>query len=333
MRYIGSKSSTVESIFGIATKHITTGTFCDPFGGTSTVGAYFKEKGFEVYTGDVLLFAHYFQISKLEFNSTPTFDQLRERLSLPDDVEKYLNQLPLSETGWFLENFASKRGFFTLNNAKIIEACWRKIIEWSSDDLISYNEKAFLLASLINSMDRVANTAGTYYAYLKNFNRKSSRDFVFEFIKPIDGNKAGLSYLGDAVDLIKQRHYDVIYLDPPYNDRRYHGYYHLPELIARCEKPILNGKSGVNKYQPALQSNFYGASFACIALENILSEARFKKLLFHYRHDGIIPSEKINELFRLYNYDQCYEVSSLAYTTKGEKKRSAPTQIYTIYNA
>lgn len=50
--------------------------------------------------------------------------------------------------------------------------------------LTSSKENSLLTASLIDSMDWVANTAGTYYAYLKGWSHKASRTFRFNLVQP-----------------------------------------------------------------------------------------------------------------------------------------------------
>ncbi len=332
MRYIGSKSSSIEEIFRCVLPHRTDGTFCDPFGGTSTVGAYFKQNGFRVFTGDLLLFAHYIQIAKLVFNEYPLFAKLKAALILKEiaDVSSYFNNLK-PQAGWFVENFALRRQYFTLENARKIETCWKEIISLKTYGLIDFNEYAYLMASLIESMDRVANTAGTYYAHLKKFSVKSLREFKFEFIAPVKGRFFGESQLGDALELIKKRHYDIIYLDPPYNDRRYHGYYHLPEAIARGITPDVVGKAGVCKFKLDIPSDFYGASSALQSLGNILENANYNLLLFHYCPNGLIPQQKLDEIFSKFSSTTKVDIMSLGYSTKQAERKSS-TLLYLIRN-
>jgi len=332
MRYIGSKSSSIEEIFKCVAAYTTEGTFCDPFGGTSTVGSYFKQRGFQVFTGDLLHFAHFIQIAKLNFSEQSELEPLRTKLGLDEvpKIKEYFNSLP-TKHGWFVANFALDRSFFSEINAAKIEACWSEIIRLKTKNLIDYNEYAFLMASLIESMDRVANTAGTYYAYLKNLSIKASRDFRFELIIPVSGDFLGHSKLGDALDLIKERHYDIIYLDPPYNDRRYHGYYHLPEALARGIKPVVKGKAGVCKFDLEIPSDFYSTNSAVNSLNNILENANFNMLLFHYCSDGLIPQEKLDEVFAKYELTAKIDVFSLGYSTK-KIKRESSTILYMIRN-
>lgn len=41
---------------------------------------------------------------------------------------------------------------------------------------------------------------------------------------------------------------DVLYLDPPYNQRQYATNYHLLETIARYDDPEIHGKTGLREY-------------------------------------------------------------------------------------
>jgi adenine-specific DNA-methyltransferase len=333
MRYIGSKVTLVEEIYKIVSEYLSSGSFCDPFGGTATVGSFFKEKGFKVYTGDILTFAHYFQVSRVGFSRKPAFVKLKKHLQVKSSPEiiDYLNQLQ-SRSGWFVQNYAIKRKFFTVDNAKKIEAIWYRIQALEKQGIINTNEKAFLLASLINSMDKVANTAGTYYAYLKAFYRKAKVPFNFSFIEPVKGVHKGYSKLGDAITLLKERKYDVIYLDPPYNSRKYEQYYHLPETIASCRKRAIIGKSGIGKARTAdVISSFYNGQSALNSLKDILANAKFRLLIFHYTDDGLITPAQLKRLFKRYNLTSEYYFDSLGYTTQSTKRKYR-NHIYILKN-
>lgn len=72
MRYLGSKTLLLENIaYLIENYHQST--FCDPFGGIGTVGSYMKTKGYKVLSGDLLNFAHCFQVALIELNEMPQF--------------------------------------------------------------------------------------------------------------------------------------------------------------------------------------------------------------------------------------------------------------------
>ena len=76
MRYFGSKTMLLDRIGVITSDCIKTGCFCDPFGGIGTVGSYMKSKGYRVVSGDILQFAHFFQVARIEQNDLPSFSRI-----------------------------------------------------------------------------------------------------------------------------------------------------------------------------------------------------------------------------------------------------------------
>jgi adenine-specific DNA-methyltransferase len=329
MRYFGSKASTLEGIERLVRTRVPRGTFCDPFGGIATVGAHFKSLGYQVFSGDMLRFAHYFQIARIEYSCAPSFQRLLEAIGMetPADVASYLNALT-PRCRWFVREYALRRRFFTLPNAAQIDAIWRQIVIWRKSSLISHHEAAFLLASLINSADMVANTAGTYYAFLKKWHRKAVKDFRFDLLLPTRGLK-GHSFFGDAIDLVRLREYDVLYLDPPYNDRCYAGYYHLPETLASGRWRHVHGKSGVPTRSP--RSDFSSPIHAADALHELLESARFKLLVFHYSDSGIIAPQVVRNILRKYGRYQSFKLNATGYTTDSVH-RDITHRVYVVHN-
>ena len=107
---------------------------------------------------------------------------------------------------------------------------------------ITQKEFYVLLASLIYSADRVANTVGHYDAYRKNVSLQDRLNF--ELIEPLececeifreDANALAKTLLesGEKIDLA--------FIDPPYNSRQYSRFYHLLETLAKNDKPTLYG--------------------------------------------------------------------------------------------
>lgn len=330
MRYIGSKVSTTEIIYDIVSQHILDGTFCDPFGGIATMSSYFKSKNFEVHTSDILTFAHYFQISKLKYNEIPKFKKLFHHLGIntPGELLVYINNLNPQE-GWFTLSFAIERTFFSIDNAQKIETIRYKIKEWSDSKIIVGDEKAFLLASLINSVDKVANTAGTYYAYLKGLDRKASRPFKYNFIQPTNGSKKATCHQLEANEVLKTNSYDVVYLDPPYNERNYSRYYHLPEVLAKQIEPEVSGKAGIPKTSH-LNSDFNNRTRSLQSFKRIMDNSDFKLLLFQYTDNGLLKKDEIMSVLESKGdkVDDFY-IDSLGYSTKSQV-RNDKHHIYMI---
>jgi len=329
MRYFGSKASTLEGIQRLIRARVPHGTFCDPFGGIATVGAHFKSAGYQVFSGDMLLFAHYFQIARIEYSRTPPFRRLLKATGKTNVTELALSLNNLEPSrGWFVREFATRRRFFTAQNAAQIDAIWKQIVRWRQQSLLSYREAAFLLASLINSADTVANTAGTYYAYLKKWHRKAAKNFQFDLLLPASG-PSGQSFFGNAIDLVRQREYDILYLDPPYNDRCYSGYYHLPETLALGRWRHVHGKSGVPEISPL--SDFNSPKRAPKALHEILESARCRLLVFHYSDNGIIAPDVVRDILRQYGSYRSFVLKATGYTTD-HIRRDITHRVYVIDN-
>lgn len=321
MRYFGSKVSAIEDIYSVIAERVPGGSLCDPFGGIGTVGSYFKSKNYEVYSGDHLTFAHFFQISRIAQNNIPKFETLCDALHVEncDQIISILNNVKWKE-GWLVQNYSYDRKFFTLQNSGKIESCRQMIEFWNKQGWISYDENAILVASLINSMDRVANTAGTYYAYLKEWYRKALKPFNFELLEYTPGNLHCECFLDDAQDLVKHNTFDILYLDPPYNERTYADYYHLPETIALNMTPKTRGKAGL----PCIdrkRSSFNKRSDALNTLKNLLNNAQFSLLVFHYSDNGIMPPNDLRKLLNEFGTVDENVLDCIGYVNKSKSRR------------
>jgi adenine-specific DNA-methyltransferase len=297
--------------------------FCDPFGGIATVSAVAKSRGCEVVTGDILTCPYSFQVARIAYSRRPAFRRLQRLHKFDgfDALAEHLNR-QRSATGWFVDEFAVNRRFFSRSNAEAIEGARKVIRHWVAEDALTSGEKAFLLASLVDSMDRVANTAGTYYAYLKNFSRKAQRSFRFDLISPVKGSSRCSAHLMPAEELVAMKEWDVLYLDPPYNERSYSGYYHLPESMSRLETPQCSGSSGSPAGILRPRSDFNRPAAAVQALEGVLGEARAKKVIFHYSAEGLIPLPDARGLLSHYGSIQEHVLAAPGYTTHASVRRS-----------
>ena len=332
MRYFGSKTLALEQVFHLVAERIPSGTFCDPFGGIGTVGSYFKQKEYLVTSGDVLSFAHAYQIARIVQNRLPEFTRLKSALHLSSsiDVMHHLNELrPISS--WLTREYALNRHFFTVENAMRIDACRRAITRWRRAGLLSPGENALLVSSLVDSMDKVANTAGTYYAYLKSWYRKAKRPFNFSFLSPTPGLSGCRALLMDAEALVAQCKVDILYLDPPYNQRSYARYYHLPESISLGVTPAVFGAAGMPQ-RSFYMSRFNNPHNAGEALKHLIASARFKLLVFHYSDDGIIAPTMVRRILRPYGTIEDFNVTTTGYTnTTGS--RTVNHRLYLVTHA
>jgi adenine-specific DNA-methyltransferase len=306
MRYIGSKTASLSAIEQAVSRCQLSGLkhFCDPFAGICTVSQHFKRLGYRITTGDILAQSLAFQVCTIASNQRPSFQKLLNRLKLtshsriPGHVKvlNYLNRLDGIE-GYVSRHYSTlgnrRRKFFTCSNAQRIDAIRNKIAEWKKWNLISVKEESYLLVSLLHAADKVANTAGTYYAFLKRFNRKSRKDL---YLTPVSISSNALTmnqvFQSDARQLVKEIEPDILYLDPPYNDRDYGAYYHLTESLVLWNKKKPTGRSGIPKDR-APKSDFCKVSKAEESLADLIRNARARIIVLHYAANGLVSHSRI----------------------------------------
>lgn len=328
MRYIGSKASTVEVVRAIAVsamagRSCVAQTFCDPFGGIGTISSKFKADGWSVTVADHLLFAHMYQRVRLERNRSPSFTALKKELEVKTQgacqIESHLCSLP-GRAGWVTENFSGSRLFFTEENAMKIDAILSRIYDWKESKLISAFESQVLLVSLINAADKVANTAGTYYAHLKSFGRKSLQQLNLKIIPPVFGARPATCLMQDALDTVGSSYFDLLYLDPPYSARSYDRYYHFPQTIALQEEPQCIGKGGLPT-RNQIRSLFESPRTASEAFSRLVEVAKFRVMIVQYSATGIIPLRTIKDILSVRGKVSEYIVEASGYTTVSKPRR------------
>ena len=167
MNYIGSKfklSSWIkDEIKQIVGNDLSQKVFCDIFAGTGIVGRTFKKDVKQVISNDLEYFSYILNRNYIQ-NSTP--------LNNKDEFIQELNNLPLINSGFIYQNYCLQgRKYFTDFNCQKIDTIRIKIEEWKEKNIIDEDLYFFLLASLIESADKVANTASVYGSFLKHFKK------------------------------------------------------------------------------------------------------------------------------------------------------------------
>lgn len=339
MRYIGSKSSTLPWLERFIEKMAPEATsLCDPFAGTCTVARHFKRRGFRIFTGDLLHLSYAIQVATVGLNKPPSFvgvstlDGLRDRPA-KDAVSRVFGHLnALRPRRRYLSRYFSAsagRMFFTDANAGKIDAVREEIADWDGEGLLAKGEREFLLAALIVAADKVANTAGTYYAHLKQLSRKAKKEVLLMPPETFDNGAANRCRTIDARRLAASSETDILYLDPPYNERDYSGYYHLPESIVRWDAPLPGGKSGSPQVRRSEKSDFCRPGRAALALEEVVSRAKARFILVHYTNCGLIPHRTIMDMLDRRGSTSYRDLPVRAYSSR--PGGSGPTVTHRIY--
>lgn len=311
MNYIGSKYSLLPFI----EKHYakladgSEKTFCDLFAGTGAVGRYFKNRGLRVIANDLQYYSFVLNKAYLEINKPPSFATLRKAFHA-EIAQANLSQLPPLQAvlafvtdlpkrrGFIAKNYSplAKRFYYTQENAEKTDAIRQAIEKWRTNKIISEPEYFYLLCSLLEAIDTVANTASVYGAYLKKFKPSARRKLLLKPLQLVNHVTGCKVYNEDANHLVERLKCDVLYLDPPYNHRQYGANYHVLETIAAGDKPKLRGVTGMRDYQGSL---YCRAKSAKAALEQVIIKARTKHIFVSYNDEGILSLREVQEILAL----------------------------------
>ena len=165
MNYIGSKLSLrpfiKEKILEVSRLDKEEKVFGDLFAGTGVIGNEFKKMGYKVIFNDI---QHYIE------NNYPMNRKLLE----------HLNSLKGQE-GFIYNNYCmgsgSERNYFSDFNGKKCDAIRQELEKLYKDKEIDKHQYNYFLASLINSIDKYANTVLIYGAFLKSLKKESRKKF------------------------------------------------------------------------------------------------------------------------------------------------------------
>lgn len=227
-RYIGSKHKLIEWIFSIIDKECEGNSFADVFAGTGIVAA-IAAKHFKKIIINDFLYSNY--VIYQAFLGNTEWDENKINNILKDYNNIYGEDL---EDNYFSKNFGGK--YFSQNSSKIIGFI-RENIEKNKNSLTN-REYYILIASLLYTVDKIANTVGHYDAYFKR--ASINDDFFMKPIDPISVDEVSI-FREDTNLLVKKIKADIVYIDPPYNSRQYSRFYHVLETLTKWDKPKLHG--------------------------------------------------------------------------------------------
>ncbi|KJR43822.1 D12 class N6 adenine-specific DNA methyltransferase [Candidatus Magnetoovum chiemensis] len=352
MRFIGCKENLLPFIETfIKERDIKGDIFCDLFAGTASVGKRFKQLGYKIISSDLLYFSYVLQKVSLELNEFPKFEELLKYLEIDpskttlfstdsqnaQEIIRYLNELEGKE-GFIYKNYSDEgtiksqyhRMYFTGENAKKIDAIRETIEQWKAQELINEQEYYFLVCAITEAAPFVANISGTYAAFLKYWDKRAFKKLTLELPTIIKTSQNHKVFNIDGADLVSQLGLiDILYLDPPYNERQYAPNYHILETIAKWDNPVIRGKTGMREYEDQ-KSAFCNVKSGLEALEKILKNAQFKHLILSYNDEGIIAENEIINLFKKYGRVEIIEQNYQRFKShsNGNQKDGVKEKLY-----
>ena len=297
LNYIGSKYSLLPFILESITENIDIDLsklkIGDLFCGTCSVGFMFRKLGSQVIANDLEYYSFIVAKSYLECSFNNNIKLLIIKFNQLDDKEGLIYNNYAPEKGTYVYNKnkseveTGTRLYFSDGNAKKIDAI-RIELEVIRKDL-SDNDYYFLLASLIVSADKIANVASVYGAYLKKLKDSAKKDFV---LLPIhfETNKIECKIYNEDINIMAPKEdYDVVYLDPPYNNRQYSKNYHILNYLAKYEDVKLRGKTGLFN----CEISKYSQKDVLCSFTELIESLNTKYIFLSYNNEGLMSKDEI----------------------------------------
>jgi adenine-specific DNA-methyltransferase len=343
LNYIGSKFQLLEWITSnILEKTELTSfentTIADLFGGTGIVSYHFRTLGARIISNDVELFS---SIITSAFTKSVYSDKCKTL------IQTLNNELETGRlTGFITKKYSpynsNERKFFTEENAQRIDYLRHRIEELRSE--LSQDDYTFLLASLLVSADAISNVPAVYGCFLKNFKDKAKKTLTLIPVHtcnkpPKESSTYNLDVLSD--DLLKKVESDIVYLDPPYNDRQYSKNYFPLNIIAKTPKqlekePELKGKTGIptdcfispfckkgKTVEESFEKLFKELKTSWIFLsynsESLISKSRMCEIMKKYGDVSVI--ERDYKRFKSFEYNKDKEIKEYLFCLKIRENR------------
>lgn len=290
MRYIGSKARIAAAILDRIGPPDGRGVFVDAFCGTGSVATEAARRGWPVRVNDHLACAVTLASASLVSHRLAPFTKLR---GYAKAVQR-LQEAPRRE-GFIWREYSPasvahgkpERRYFTEENAKRIDGMRALLREWQDSAVVTREEAHLLLADLLAASSRVANTAGTYGCFLREWSAPALRAIELRPRRLPRLSVPFEAYTRDVWDVPFSEE-DVAYFDPPYTKRQYAAYYHILETIALGDEPIVEGITGLRPWQDRASAFCY-KSRALNAIVSLLSDTSSRRIFLSYSSEAHVP--------------------------------------------
>lgn len=285
IKYLGSKRAllpVLETLFTTSSAQ----TAVDLFTGTARVATAMKNLGVFTTAVDTASYSEVFAKTYLELDSNKV-----DHSELADAIQ-LLNSLKGLE-GYFTNTFCVSARYFQPKNGLRIDAI-RQFIEENYKDSWLYFP---LLSSLIIAADKVDSTTGVQMAYLKSWSRRSFADLELKVPELVSGT--GKSIRGNANQVVQDLPaVDLAYLDPPYNQHRYFGNYHIWETLVRWDEPEHYGVANkrIDTRETVNKSQFNSKLTMPEALRDLISNLKTDTLILSYNNESWLSRRDLTDM-------------------------------------
>ena len=312
MRFIGNKELIVNEIKDLLDKAGLLSRkrlkLFDAFCGTGAVSDSLKDS-FDLIANDMMSWCVIYTKGRIT-----AIDCKFKKLGF--DPFEFLNSSNQIKEGFFYKNYSpgdSKRMYFSPNNAGKIDYFRELIEKWKRDSLIDDKEYSYLLASLIESISFVSNTAGVYGAFLKHWDPRSKKPIILQRVESKKSEYFNLKCYNDKIEnIIEKIDCDILYLDPPYTQNQYGTQYHLLETLVLSDNPSVSRITGSRPTSP-MRSDWSKMYNSHILFDELISKTKAKYIVFSYSPDGFISKSFIEASLKRYGKSETYKCRKISY--------------------
>lgn len=322
MDYIGSKEKLNKWIFSIILdkQSSTDLVFLDGCSGSGSASKYAAKYNFKkIISNDIMEFPSHLVRGAICLPQS--------QLKLVNDKINAMNDLS-GISGFFYNNYSQQSGklYFSDENARKIDAC-RDYIEKNHEGDIYI--KSYLIYCLIEALSRASNTTGVQAAFLKKLKDRAIIKLKVNFEETLHKPNLIECYNQNILTLLNDKSYrskykeDILYLDPPYNQRQYGPNYHLYETLAKNDQPKIHGKTGLRDWQSESKSDFCSKKTCLKFTKSIVDNTTAKNVYISYSSDGLLHLDEFRSVFG--NKMTVFELDQKRYKSDASDKRNHNT--------
>jgi len=286
IKYLGSKRLLLPSILGVVRGLTEVRTVLDAFSGTSRVGHALKAQGYRVLANDHNAYAATLARCYVE----------ADREDVRRDAELLIGELNglRGSPGYFTETFCVRSRFFQPKNGERVDAIRDEIGRKGLPPEL----EAVVLTSLMEAADRVDSTTGLQMAYLKSWAPRASNDLELRMpdLLPRSPHGKGQAMQLDAIDAVASTPVDLVYLDPPYNQHKYLGNYHIWESLVLWDKPEVFGVACKRVDCRDRTSRFNSRVRFDLAFSTLVRTVRARWIVVSFNDEGFLTRPRAEAL-------------------------------------
>jgi adenine-specific DNA-methyltransferase len=283
IKYIGSKRKLVGELLRLVAALPRVETVLDLFSGTARVASALREQRYVVTANDHNRYAFTLASCYVAAEAGRYAAEAQRRIDV-------LNKLP-GVPGYFTRTFCEEARYFQPKNGARIDA----IREAIAAQALEAELEAILLVSLMEAADRVDSTVGLQMAYLKQWAARAHNELELR-LPELSAAPPGRALMLEAAECARTGRYDVVYLDPPYNQHKYLNNYHVWESLVRWDKPEVYGIARKRVDCQSYDSAFNSRRRIHGALRELVDTLDARYLIVSFNNEGYVSEAEMREI-------------------------------------